>query len=259
MKKYKEKKMATYDYCAGKKRIEEILDNNVDVIKQDRLPKESEFTFDNAYQSWVTGLFVDIRESTLLFSRENKNEVSRLIRAFTSEIIEILRLNKCGKPDDNLREIGIRGDCVYAIYTSPQKDDEYEIADKAFYINTFMKMLNALLKKRNYPMICVGVGVSTSQDLVVKAGRDGVGINNLVWIGSAVTKASKFSGLGNKEGRACLVFSSDSYANFIDRLKKENPDAESWFTKDYDNELGTFYTANIVKSAFDKWIDAGMK
>lgn len=148
MKKYKEKKMATYDYCAGKKRIEEILDNNVDVIKQDQLPKESEFTFDNAYQSWVTGLFVDIRESTLLFSRENKNEVSRLIRAFTSEIIEILRLNKCGKPDDNLREIGIRGDCVYAIYTSPQKDDEYEIADKAFYINTFMKMLNALLKKK---------------------------------------------------------------------------------------------------------------
>lgn len=245
--------MATYDYKNGKERIEEILYGELEVIKKDKLPKESEFTFDNAYQSWVTGLFVDIRESTKLFSEEDKNQVSKVIKSFTSEIIEILRL------DDNLREIGIRGDCVYAIYATPQKDDIYEIADKSFYVNTFMKMLNKLLEKRGYPTVKVGIGISSAEELVVKAGRENVGINNLVWIGNAVTKASKFSGLGNKEGRGSIIFSECSYINFIGRLKKENPDAESWFAKHYDNELGTFYAANIVKSAFDKWINAGMK
>ena len=168
--------VATYDYQKGKERIEGILDEDADVIKQDKLPAESEFTFDNAYQSWVTGLFVDIRDSTKLFSQEDKNEVSRLIRTFTSEVIEILRLDDQGKPDENLREIGIRGDCVYAVYTTPNKDDIYEIADKAFCVNTFMKMLNQLLEDAGYPTIKVGVGVSSAQELVVKAGRKNVGM-----------------------------------------------------------------------------------
>lgn len=34
-------------------------------------------------------------------------------KKFYLEVIEILRV------DENLREIGIRGDCVYAIYTTP--------------------------------------------------------------------------------------------------------------------------------------------
>ena len=253
------KKMATYDYINGKKRIEAILYNDVDVIEQDKLPKQSEFTFDNAYESWITGIFVDIRDSTSLFSQEDKNDVSRLIRAFTSEIIEILRLDDLGNPDDNIREIGIRGDCVYAVYTTPQKDDIYEIADKSFVINTYMKMLNKLLEEAGYPTIKVGIGVSTGKDLVVKAGRANVGINNLVWIGSAVTMASKFSGFGNKNGMESLVFSSCSYSNFIDRLKKESPGAESWFSVHYDFKLGTYYTANIIKIDFNNWINAGMK
>ena len=251
--------MAIYDYTKGKERIEAILKDDVDVIEQDRLPKESEFTFDNAYESWVTGIFVDIRNSTKLFSQEDKNKVSRLIRAFTSEIIEILRLDNQGKPDDNLREIGIRGDCVYAVYTTPLKDDIYEIESKAAYINTFMKMLNKLLDDAGYPTVKVGLGISTAQELVVKAGRRNIGINNLVWIGSAVTKASKFSGLGNKDGMQSLVFSSCSYSNFIDRLKKESPNAESWFTECHDPELGTYYIADIVIDDFRSWIDAGMK
>ena len=74
--------MATYDYRKGKERIENILYNDVEVIKQEKLPKESGFTFDDAYQSWVTGLFVDIRDSTKLFSEEDKNDVSRLIRNY---------------------------------------------------------------------------------------------------------------------------------------------------------------------------------
>ena len=245
--------MASYDYKEGKTRIKNILDNKLDVIEQDKVPSDSEFTFDNGYYSWVSAIFVDIRNSSELFADEDKEKVSKVIRSFTSEIIEILR------KDDNLREIGIRGDCVYAIYTTPDKADEYELADKTFYINTFMNMLNKLLVEKGYPTISVGIGMSTAKELVVKAGRKDVGINSKVWIGKAVTKASNLSSLGSKNGLRTLVYSESSYNNFIDKLIEEDGEkAKSWFTKHATIDYGTYYDASIIKLTFDKWIEEGM-
>ena len=131
--------MSDYDYKEGKKRIQDILNNKLSVNEQDLIPNESQFTFENAYYGWVTAIFVDIRNSTKLFSEGDKEKVSKIIRSFTSEIIEILR------KDENLREIGIRGDCVYAIYTTPSQNHEYSCLDKTSMINTYMQMLNKLL------------------------------------------------------------------------------------------------------------------
>lgn len=247
--------MATYDYKKGKERIEDILDNGLKVIEQDEIPADSAFTFTNGYYSWVSAIFVDVRDSSTLFADEDKEEISKVIRSFTSEIIEILR------NDDNLREIGIRGDCVYGIYTTPQKSDILELADKTFYINTYMQMLNKLLHDRSLPEIKVGIGMSTAQELVIKAGRKDVGINSKVWIGKAVTRASNFSSLGNKRGNSALVYSSCSYSNFIAKLQERNSgkDVKEWFTYHSDEGDGTYYTANIVKYDFDKWISNGMK
>lgn len=245
--------MADYDYKAGKRRVKEILDNKLEVIEKDKIPKDNEFTFNNGYYSWVTGLFIDIRDSSSLFSDENKEKVSKIIRSFTSEVIEILR------KDDNLREIGIRGDCVYAIYTTTYKNDIYEIADKTFYLNTYMKMLNKLLGDKKFPTISVGIGMATAQELVVKAGRKDVSINSKVWIGDAVTKASNFSSLGSKNGLSEIVFSSCSYDNFIDKLIERNGEkAKNWFTKHSSTEYGTYYDANIIKTEFNSWINSGM-
>lgn len=206
--------MADYDYKAGKKRIKEILNNKLQVIENNKIPSNESFTFSNAYYGWVTAIFVDIRNSTDLFSKDDKEIVSKMIRSFTSEVIEILR------KDDLLREIGIRGDCVYAIYTTPTKESIEEMMDKSFYINTFMKMLNKLLDEKGFSRISVGIGVSTAQELVVKAGRKDVGINNSVWIGDAVTKASNLSSLGNKNGYKSIVLSSLTHSNIIDLLLK---------------------------------------
>ena len=247
--------MATYDYKEGKERIEDILDNELEVIEQNKVPTDSAFTFSNGYYSWVSAVFVDLRDSYTLFADEDKEKVSKIIRSFTSETIEILR------NDDNLREIGIRGDCVYGIYTTPQISDVFEIADKTFYINTYMKMLNKLLYARSLPEIKVGIGMSTAQELVVKAGRKDVGINSKVWIGKAVTRASNFSALGNKNGNSALVYSSCSYNNFIDILQERNPnkDVKSWFVYHSDEDDGLYYSANIIKTDFNDWISNGMK
>lgn len=244
--------MADYDYKAGKKRIDNILNNKLEVIEQDKLPSDNSFTFENGYYSWVSGVFVDIRKSSVLFIDEDKEKVSKIVKSFTSEIIEILR------DDDNLREIGIRGDCVYAIYTTADISAIYELANKTFYINTFIKMLNTLLNNKGFPKIYVGIGMSTAKELVVKAGRKDVGINNKVWIGDAVTKASNLSSLGSKNGIGALVYSYNSYINFIEILTEVNSNAKSWFTEKYDLSYGKYYHGNIIISEFDKWIDDGM-
>ncbi|MBR3686759.1 MAG: adenylate cyclase [Clostridia bacterium] len=247
--------MATYDYKKGKERIETILDNDLVVIEQNELPNDESFTFSNGYYSWITGVFVDIRDSSALFADEDKEKVSKIIRSFTSEVIEILR------EDNNLREIGIRGDCVYAIYTTPSKDDIYEVANKTFYINTYMKMLNKLLSERSLPKIMAGIGMSSAKELVVKAGRKGVGINNKVWIGKAVTRASNFSAIGNKNGNSPLVFSECSYHNFIEKLGKINSEKnpQNWFTYHSDEGDGAYYTADITDGTFSNWINNGME
>lgn len=247
--------MASYDYKEGKKRVKSILDNKLEVLEKDKLPSTDELTFENGYKSWVTAIFVDIRNSTSLFTEEDKEKVSKIIRSFTSEIIEILR------SDDNLREIGIRGDCVYAIYTSPLQSDTYECVDKAIYINTYINMLNKLLAEKTYPTISAGIGVGTAKELIVKAGRKGVGINNPVWIGDAVTGASNLSSIASKDGHAPIALSELTYINTIEELKKINSekDVESWFTEYTDDDLGTYYCADIVKHVFNEWIENGMK
>lgn len=246
-----------YNYKTGKKRIEEILDNNLKIKKVDKIPNEhsKEFTYDNAILGWVGSIFIDIRDSTTLFSIEDKEKVSKVIRAFSSEIIEILR------GDDYLKEIGIRGDCVYAIYAAYTKTIIYDLADKCAIVNTYLKMLNRLLKSRELPEIKVGIGCSVNKDLVVKAGRKDTGINNNVWIGKAVVEASNLSGLGSKDGNKTICFSTLAYFNFIDKIKELNPEKydDNWFDMKYSDKYNlNYYTTDLFKSKFSDWIKSGM-
>lgn len=247
--------MTSYDYKEGKKRVEEILNNKTGSIRKEKVPKDEAFSFENSYRSWVTGIFIDIRDSTTLFKDTDSLKVSKIIRSFTSEVIDILY------DDEIMREIGIRGDCIYAIYTTPDQSDIYNLADKTFYINTFMKMLNKLLAQHRLPAIKVGIGMASYEDLVIKAGRKHKAINSKVWVGKAVPLASNFSSLGNKNGNDALVYSECSYKNFIELLEKNNPKKRprEWFEKKYDDVNGWYYTANVIKVEFDEWVEAGMK
>ena len=245
-----------YDFRKGKERVEEILKNDCVVEEKNMIPNDENFTFNNSYRSWITSIFVDIRNSTDLCINKDSVVISKVFRSFTSEVIEILN-----DGDDFMKEIGIRGDCVYGIYSTPFKENIMEVVNKAFYVNTFMKMLNRLLERQKMPNIKVGIGIATSNDLIVKAGRKNTGINSKIWIGKAVPLASKYSSLGNKNGNKPLIFSSLCYHNFIEELEKidKNENPKSWFELKYDEYDDYYYTADIVKSEFDKWISDGMR
>ena len=243
-----------YDYKEGKRRILELLNDSTEIEEVKNIPSDKEFTYDNGYYGWVTALFVDLRESTKLFAENKKSSTARIIRCFTSEIIEILR------NDSNLREIGIRGDCVYAIYSSNKIQFDIEILDKAFYINTYLKMLNSLLSRKKMSEIKAGVGIATHKDLVIKAGRVGSGINNKVWIGKAVTYASKLSNEANKDNVSPILLTKEFYDSIIKTFKEENSNyKDNWFVEYTDKQLGKIYGCSLIKREFDKWIDEGMK
>lgn len=253
-----------YDYKKGAQRVDEILNSEI-VIKNDSgtLPKDdAKFSFSNGYYVWITAIFVDIRDSSKLFSQaglENAEETGKLIRAFTSEIIEILRLPN--GDSDFLREIGIRGDCVYATFSTPLQSDILACADKTFYINTYLKMLNRKLVKLGKPEFKAGIGMASGQELVLKAGRDHTGINSKVWIGNAVNRASNLSSLGQSEITSKRLFYSEcAFNNFIDLLKKENSkkNVDNWFTRYTDNNNNVSYYADVSMTDFNSWIENEM-
>lgn len=160
--------------------------------------------------------------------------------------------------NNELKEIGIRGDCVFAVYSVLKTSDIYDIAKRAFYINTYMKMLNRLLETRKLPTIKAGIGLAAKETLAVKAGRKSSGVNNLVWIGKSVARASKLSDLGNKNGTDPIVMCDTFYYNYIKEQKKTKPNAESWWEKKNDNKYGLYYHGNVIINDFNKWINNGM-
>ena len=251
-------KSLKYNYIERKEKVEEILDNTDAVNEVDKFPRDEEFTYSNGYKAWTSAIFVDLRNSTSLFTNQNDVEISKVIRGFTSEVIEILKSNV---DTNDLKEIGIRGDCVFAVYSTKYQVDLYEVANRAFFVNTYIRMLNKLLSDRNLPNIAAGIGLGASETLAVKAGRKNSGINNLVWIGESVATAAKLSDIGNKGTFEPIVMSDLFYNNMIDILVEENPNknVKSWFRKGTDEKFGHFYNANIIISDFDNWISDGMK
>lgn len=159
-----------YNYLESKNRIENILSYETLVIKKDKVPSsDDEFTYTNGIKTWVGSIFVNMVNSSKLCESSDE-KTAWIFRALCSELIAIM------KDDNNFRQIGIRGDCVYSINTTQYKSDLRQLFKTAVRINTFMKMFNYRLNHYDYDSIKVGIGLGCSEELVVKAGQVESGI-----------------------------------------------------------------------------------
>lgn len=239
-----------YEYKKSKDAVESILKSPTRIIEKENIPSsDSEFTYENGIKAYVGALFVDIVDSSKLFESPNEN-TAHIIRSFCSEIISIL------KDDVNYREIGIRGDCVYCIYNAPYQTDLVDIFRHAYRINSFISMLNKLLKKNGYSEIRAGIGLGCSQDLIIKAGQTGSGINDKIWIGKAVVDAAHLSGIANRNGISAIAMSPLFYDNIFEHLCKENEEYKSWIIAHSSNYYSgvDYYHCNIIEIEFNQWI-----
>lgn len=243
-----------YDFRKSKSVIEDILTSTTEIEDKDKIPaSDQEFTYTNGIRTWVGALFVDIVNSSELCKTPNE-DTAKILRAFCSEIIAIL------KDDTNYREIGIRGDCVYCIYTTQYITDLVEIFRHAYRINSFMRMLNAILTENNLRRIRAGIGLGCDKELIVKAGQSGSGINDKIWIGKAVVDACHLGNTANRNGILPIAMSPIFYTNIKETIEKENINYKKWIIAHRLNSYTTdFYHCNIIDSAFDNWIEKGMQ
>ena len=242
-----------YDYKEGKKRIEEILNNSAEIQKKEIPKDDSNFTYDNGIRSWIGSVFVDIVGSKKLIENEKDIIVAKILRSFTAEIITIMNSSP------NARQIGVRGDCVYGVFSTPYQRDTMELLNIASYINCLIQMLNKLLNKKGYPNIKVGIGIGIGEDLIIKAGKKGTGINDRIWIGKAVIDACVLADKAGRNGNGTIGITKTVYDNFIEELLKESPNAKSWFESRYDYDINnTVYYSNVVIAEFVNWINENL-
>ena len=243
----------SYDYKDSKRRVDDILSSKTEIVKKDKIPSnDDEFTYSNGIKSWVGAIFVDMVGSSELCKTADE-KTARIFRAFCSEIIAIL------KDDSNYRQIGIRGDCVYSINTAHYKKDLVDMFNSAVRIHTFMKMFRKQLQNHGYEPIKAGIGLGCSEDLIIKAGQTGSGINDKIWIGKAVVDASKLGDKAFRNGVDPIAMSTLFYDNVHELLEKENDGYKNWIKAYKDNLNGyysstEFYHCDIIFTDFDNWI-----
>ncbi len=150
----------------------------------DGLPDRDKLTFVNGFYGMCAAVFVDVRNSSGLTKKYQRPKLAKLYRAFISEMVAVLN------GEDGVREVNIVGDCVWASYSTPYKDDINDVFRVAFQANTLVNMLNMHLKKHDYEPIKTGVGVDYGRVLMIKAGFKGSGINDVVYMGDVVNRAA---------------------------------------------------------------------
>lgn len=241
----------SYNYRDGKQRVQNILNSNVAVIEKKSVPQtESEWTYNNGIQTWISSIFVDLRDSSEFLISGDKIDVTKTLRSYASEIIEILNGSTL------VREIGVRGDGIYGIYSTPTQECIYEVLRLTYWINTYMKMLNELLFQSGYSQVKAGIGMATSKDLIAKVGRKGTGINDKVWIGKCLAEADRLSKVTNKSGNYYTVtrpiaINSTVYSN----AKEVSDRIEGYFDYDYNKKS---YFGDVIMTEFNDWIEGGM-
>lgn len=204
-----------YEPKESLERIEEIVSiNENDFEELDYIPDLSKITYSNGYYINCSVLCCDIRKSTELYDKHNRPIIAKIFRSFISEVVAVITSNSDAK------EIFIEGDCVWAVFNTPQTDKIDKLFETASQINSMMDLINYKLSKRKITNISAGIGLSYGRVLVIKAGYNGSGINELVWIGPAVGEAHDLASYGNKPGRRPVFLSNVIYAN----LKKDYKD-----------------------------------
>lgn len=234
-----------YDYLASFGRIDGILAQPAGNYEEvDSLPDRDKLTFTNGYYAYCSALFVDIRDSSKLPDKYSTPVLAKIYRAFISEMVAVMN----GLP--NAREVNIVGDCVWAVINTPYTSDIDSVFSAAARANSLVMVLNYKMKKAGYetPIKC-GIGMSYGRALMIKAGYNGSGINDVLYMGDVVNRAAKYAAQGSQPWKPPLVVGKV----FGDNL---NDDSKKLLTWDY--TLGC-YTANAVNSAMSDWYEENCK
>jgi len=233
----------TYSHVSSFARLDDIMTQsqaNYEEVKE--LPDRDRLTYSNGFYAYCSALFVDIRDSSKLPDLYKRPALAKLYRAYISEMVAIMNGNA------QAREISIVGDGVWAVFNTPLKSDIDGVFSTAAQANSLVKVLNYKLGKAGYSTpIKVGVGMAYGRALMVKAGYNGSGIADVVYMGDVVNAAAKLAARGS-DGYAVPPMIIDNV--FAGKLNENNT---KLVTKDWTRGC---YTANAVNVAMNDWYEA---
>lgn len=232
-----------YDYRASFARLDQYLGaSEVNYEERQRLPDRDDLTFTNGFYAYCSALFIDIRDSSKLPTHYSRPALAKVYRAFISEMVALLN------SDPFVREVNIVGDCVWAVYNTPYQRDIDDVFRIAFQANSLMKAIRSAMKRHGLDTpIYAGIGMSYGRALMIKAGHNGSGINDVVYMGDVVNRAAHLAAQGSKGSRAALMIDE----TFGDNLNEHNKGLIKW-----DAQLGC-YTGNVIHMDMDGWLVNG--
>lgn len=183
----------TYDFDKSLWRLDEILNASNDEFKDiDIIPNRESLTYTNWFYTYCTALFVDIRDSSSLPDKHNKPVLAKIYRSYISEIVAILNWNI------NCKEISIEWDCVWWVFNTPLKSDIDEIFNLTAQISSLIDILNCKLQKKGFETILIWIWMDYWRALMIKWWYNWSGINDVIWMGDVVNRASKLCSYWNK-------------------------------------------------------------
>lgn len=230
----------SYSFENSRERIKSILDSSDTSYEElDSIPSRDKLTFNNGFYVNCTALFVDMRDSSQLPSKYKRPTLAKIYRSYISEVVAVMN------GDSHCSEINIEGDCVWGIFDTPYKtyiDDTFSTAAR---ISSLIDWLNCSFKKKGINEISIGIGLDYGRALMIKAGYNGSGINNVVYMGDVVNQASKLASYGNKSWSDNELMVSDTYYS---NLNDDNKSLLSYNTNRY------CYHGNVVNTSMNDWV-----
>ena len=232
-----------YRFEDALRRLDEILnasDNSYE--EKNEIPRRDCLTYTNGFYVNCTAVFVDIRGSSELPQIHRRPVLAKIYRSFISEVIAIFNGNYTCK------EINVQGDGVWAIFDTPCQNDIMNVLRRCAQVNSLIQIINFKLVKKNYNTFKVGIGVDYGRALMIKAGYKGSTINDVIWMGDVVNRASKLCSLGNRDLNNPIVISEIVYDNLVVTAEER---WDEWFIYAPYHEC---YHGNIVNEIMNYWL-----
>lgn len=250
----------SFDLDNSLTRIDSLLNDSTAYDEVNDVPKIEELTFKNGRYVKCAAFFIDLRGSSNLIETEGKKSKSlaRLYRAYISEIVAIVN------SFETCREINIVGDCVSAVFSGdaddPTKSSVTQALEAASMSNGMMTILNVKYKKKwgdQFSEVKAGIGVAYGRALVIKAGFSGSGINDLIYMGDVVNRASKMFGLAYKDYQSPICVTEAVYASVGTYIA--NPKSQKTFQDFLDEKdhaiHGKVYIGNFYRISMNEWCE----
>lgn len=235
------KTTTAYDVAGSDARIKEIIDSSEIFDEVRTIPSRDKLTYSNGFYVDCTAVFIDIRESSKLPESHTRPVLGKIYRAYLSECVALMNSNP------NCREVVINGDCVSGIMDTATIFDINQAFVTAFSLNSLVNIINWRLEQKRYTPICCGIGIAYGRALMMKAGYNGSGLNDVIWMGDVVNESSNLCHQGNKWPRKAIQVSTVIFNN----LNQQNKDLLSPI---YGSFGVTQYEGDIINTAMENWL-----